>query len=54
MNVVLRHTFDRLDIPTCIRRNFADREPRLNTRERFEAAFIHFIARVSTGDIFWR
>lgn len=54
MNVILRHTFGHLDIPTCIRRNYADPEPPLLSREKFEAAFIHFVALVSTGVIFWR
>lgn len=42
--VVLRHTYDRLDIPTVIRRDMTT----------FWSSWTHFVALVSTGEIFWR
>lgn len=52
MNVVTRYTFDHLDVPTVIRRHFA--APGFSSISRWEALFISFVARVSTGELFWR
>lgn len=46
--------FAHLDLPTVMRRAFADRDLDAVARSRWEARLVDFIARVTSGDVAWR
>lgn len=45
---------ERLDIPTVFRRAWEDPEPALGLLDKIEALWRGFLARVATGEIYWR
>lgn len=54
MSIPPRTRVEYLDIPTFIRRAWADPQPALGLADKVKALWINFLARVGVSEIFWR